>query len=174
MGHALVVGGTGMLRGLSLHLAARWTAVSVLARAGPRLSALAAASPAVLPVAVDWHDAAALGLALRAATAASGPFDLVVAWIHSSAPAAPFAVAAAAARPEDPVPFHQIFGSGGDAAQPTKLAWRRRLEGMEGIDYRRVVLGRKGARWLHDDEISAGVIAAVESGAPYYEVGEIR
>ncbi|MGQ0615354.1 MAG: short-chain dehydrogenase [Planctomycetaceae bacterium] len=173
MRHDLVVGGTGMLRGLSLHLAATLPAVSVVARAGPRLADLAAAAPAIRPVAVDWREDAALRTALRDATAAAGPFDLVVAWIHSSAPAAPLIVAAAAARPGDPVPFHQLFGSGGDASQPIQLTWRRRLRAMQGIDYRRVVLGRMGARWLRDAEIAAGVIAAVEAGASHHEVGEV-
>jgi NAD(P)-dependent dehydrogenase (short-subunit alcohol dehydrogenase family) len=163
--HVLVVGGTGMLRGVSIHLARGGDVVSVVARTPSRLEALAREA-GVNPVCVDWTDAARLEALLRDAVRVHGPLRLAVCWIHSTAREAPFAVARVAADEGSPVPYLQAFGSSaGDA-------WRRRLSAWPGIRYRRVLLGRVGDRWLTDEEISAGVIGALSRPEDVVQVGE--
>jgi hypothetical protein len=142
-GHALVIGGTGMLRGLVLWLAERHETVTVVSR---RRSV-----PGTNAVHLDWHDTAALRAALAEATAAHGSIELAVCWIHSTAPEAIDVVAEAVL----PDRIFQVLGSGHrDSA------------------YRKVRLGRKGSRWLTDEEISAGAIEAVEKDAHDHQVGE--
>jgi hypothetical protein len=41
-----------------------------------------------------------------------------------------------------------------------------------GVDYRVVRLGRRGDRWLMNDEISAGVVEALDCGPADFIVGE--
>lgn len=163
--HALVVGGTGMLRGVSEHLARRG-AVSVVGRSERVLSM------PVHPIRVDWSDTAALERALRDAVASWGPIRLAVCWIHSTAPEAPFVVARAAADEASPVEYVQVFGSSADTEMAPKEEWRRRLSAWPGIRYRRVILGRHGDRWLTNEEISAGVIDALSRPEDVVQVGE--
>lgn len=163
MSHALVVGGTGMLRGVVLRLAGSFDAVTVLAR----LRSIRA--PRVTTMHVDWHDATAF----RTTLARVAPVDLAVCWIHSSAPDAPLAVAERIARRERPPALYQVFGSASDATQDVKQHWRTTLAAFPGIDYRTVTLGRIGARWLDDQEIAAGVLEAIDRGAKHYDVGVV-
>ncbi len=168
---ALVVGGTGMLRPVSLALAAGGC-TAVVARPGRRLASLAAESSAILPVGVDWHDGPALDGALARIVAERGPFNLCVAWIHSDAPAAPLAVARRVCGD-----FVHVLGSA--VADPARRdgARRARFERLPGLRYREVVLGfvreGGGSRWLTDAEIAAGVLAAVRGAAPWTPVGEV-
>lgn len=166
MTHALVVGGTGMLRGVSEHLA-RKGAVSVVGR-GERVLAMRD----VNPLRVDWSDTPRLETMLRDAVAALGPIRLAVCWIHSTAPEAPFVVARVAADEASPVEYVQVFGSSADTEMPPKGEWRRRLSAWPGIRYRRVILGRHGDRWLTNEEISAGVIDALSRPDDVVRVGE--
>lgn len=166
---ALVVGGTGMLRKVSLWLAKRHDRVCVVARSRERLAALHASAPRgnIETVATDWHDASAF----RAALADAGPFDLAVVWIHSSAPAAPFAAAAAMA---PGARYFQVFGTVSASNRSVREAWIERLETWPDLRYRRVQLGRaESGSWLSHDEIAAGVIAAVTADAPVQEVGTV-
>jgi molybdopterin-guanine dinucleotide biosynthesis protein A len=152
-GHALVVGGTGMLAGLARRLADRGHAVSVLARRAPRPGA------GVSGVPVDYRDDAALDAALARARAEHGPIELAVCWIHTDAPAAPATVARHVAPGGR---LMQVFGTTvwPLAAPPVHLA------------HRQVLLGSIGGRWLTHAEISGGVLAAIDADLPVHVVGE--
>lgn len=177
MSHALVVGGTGMLFGLSVELARRFRALTVVARRASRLAALGDAIGAMgtlNPVALDWHDDQALAAALRAAQDAHGPIDLAVCWIHGSAPRAPRLVAERIA----PARFVHVVGSA--AGDPARVGDARRdaVASVPGIDYRQVILGfvleGERSRWLTDAEIARGTLAALESEEDPRVVGTIR
>jgi hypothetical protein len=167
--HTLVVGGSGMLAGLCRSLVTCSGKVSVLARSERRIRAIA---PDVEPVGCDYND----GPALSEALAALAPPDLVVAWIHGHAPTARRAFAECVSVDGR---FVQVLGSAhGDPSHPERLAeMARATEGLP-IDFQVVVLGfvvESGrSRWLSNDEISAGVFAAVESGAPLNVVGTVE
>jgi len=152
-GHALVVGGTGMLAHATRALSDRGHAVTSIARRARDLG------PAVMSVAVDYRDSAGLGDALARATTSRGPIGLAVCWLHTDASEAPAVVAEALA---PGARFVQVFGT---------RRWPLRDVPVR-IAYREVLLGSRGGRWLTHEEISSGVLAAVDADLPMWVVGE--
>lgn len=171
--HALVVGGTGMLREATLTLAQRCTAVSAVAR---RAASVADTWPGINPLPLDYHDAAALAQALRRAVGHYGPIQLAVCWIHSSAPEALQTVAAELGRSGEPCRLFHVRGSA--AADPTRLPRPALDELPPTVSYRQVILGFQiegnRSRWLTHREISQGVLQAIEDDAEYRVVGVVR
>lgn len=180
--HALVVGGTGMLRGLTLALAGRGLVVSVIARNRDRLHALAAAADsltgAINPIPLDYRDGEELRSALRRALAAYGPVGLAVCWIHSTAPEAVGQIARVIGSRGARSRLFHVRGSA--AANPAEKAQRlpEWLAHCPNVQYRQVILGFvvEGARsrWLTHQEISDGVLAAVDADAPFFIVGTVE
>lgn len=177
-GHDLVVGGTGMLAGLCASLAAAGRTVSVIGRNSVRLDALAATA-GVRPLAVDYRDGDALLPALAAAAEACGPIERAICWIHhGTAPDA----AAQIARQTGRLFCHILGSAAGDPARPQLVAfWRNSvLQARPGLSYRTVILGfvpggaGRASRWLSHDEISTGVLAALQAGAPVAVVGSVE
>ena len=152
-GHALVVGGTGMLRGTTRALAARGHPVTSVARRPTEIAC------GVAPLAVDYRDGEALAAALERAVAERGPLELAVCWIHTDAPAVPGLVAAVLAPGARLV---QVFGTRRWPLSPVPLP----------IAYREVLLGASDERWLTHEEIAAGVLAAIDADEPCRVVGE--
>lgn len=182
-GHALVIGGTGMLRGVTLDLAARSWTVSVVARRHAPLASLrqeAAARSgrpdAVNPVPSDYTNISSRAAGIRAATTVHGPVGLAVCYIHSTAPLAPIVVADMVANRASPCPYIHIVGS----SDPDELrvdANRDEISQMPGVRYRRVILGfvlmDDSTRWLTDEEIVKGVLGALANEAPEQVVGRL-
>jgi hypothetical protein len=164
--HTLVVGGSGMLAGCCRNLLAISETVTVMARSETRIKAIA---PCVVPLVCDYS-------ADDAAAALSGlPPDLVVAWIHGRMPAFRRALAARI-RPQGC--FVQVLGSAhGDPSTPERLEEMKAIANDLPLRYQAVVLGfaveRRSSRWLTDDEISDGVFAAIQNGAPISFVGTV-
>ena len=183
MSHALVIGGTGMLRGVSLHLAGVVDTVSVIARNDQRLETLASQARRlgkpgeVSPIAVDYAKVAELTRAIRDAAAESGPITLAVVWVHASAPKS-LAAAAKTLGELGPCRLFHILGS--TAADPTVEAPEDEpLRRMPNIRYRRIILGfiveaAGGSRWLSNTEIAAGVNRAIELDEPEAVIGTVR
>ena len=169
-GHALVVGGTGMLRDAVLALA-RDREVTVVARPGRRIAALAREIPRVHAAPADWHDAVALGDALDAAVADRGPFDLGVAWIHSDAPDA---VVEAARRVRGR--FVLVLPCEAEHPSSPRPSRRAEIEAL-GLSFHEVVLGwievGRGSRWLTDAEISRGALDGIADRRPRSIVGVV-
>jgi molybdopterin-guanine dinucleotide biosynthesis protein A len=151
-GHALVVGGTGMLAALTLSLAARGHAVTSVARH-------AALGDAVHPVETDYRDERRLREAVARAVVERGPIELAVCWIHTDAPEAPRVVADGLAPGARLV---QVFGT---------RVWPLGEVPLH-VAYRQVFLGERDGRWLTHEEISAGVLEAVDADRPLHVVGE--
>ena len=151
-GHVLVVGGTGMLMAATLFLARRGHPVTAVARhsrshgTGRDLSGWITATPT---------------RSQRSSPAVEerGPFELAVCWIHTDAPAAPTIVARALAPGARLV---QVFGTRVWPLDDVPLH----------VAYRQVLLGAQDGRWLTHEEISAGVVAAVDADLPLTVVGE--
>ncbi|UYV11646.1 MAG: NAD(P)H-binding protein [Phycisphaera sp.] len=165
---ALVVGGTGMLAGVVEALAARGWQVAVLARGPTRLDALASL-PGVTPLRADYTDAKAFADAVRSVL----PVDVVVAWVHSTAPEAPQQLASLVTGLADSVDFYHVQGSAaGRAPGDDEIA------SVPGVAYRRVVLGfvvdAGRSRWLTDQEISQGVLEAIDRRASWHVVGQLE
>jgi hypothetical protein len=167
--HALVLGGSGMLAGCCRALLDVSDKVSVIARDERRIRAIA---PAIHPVLCDYKDEDTFAAAL----AALDPPDLAVAWIHGRHPELR---RAAAERIKPGGRFVQVLGSAhGDPSHPERLAeMAMAAEGLP-IAYQAVVLGfvveNDGSRWLTNDEISSGVFAAIQSGAPLSIIGTVE
>jgi hypothetical protein len=124
---------------------------------------------------VDWHDTQALALALRSAVVARGPVVLAVCWVHLDAPSAlPTVLDVIADERRPPRVFHIV---GVESADPMRSGAEPERD-MPGTWYRRVVLGfiveASGARWLTDEEICAGVIAAIENDVVESVIGVAR
>ena len=185
--HALVVGGSGMLRGVVLHLAGRGHVVSVVARRAEPLAALVdeagASGGRVEPLSVDYGEDDRLRHEVVRAIAEHGPFALVVAWIRPGAPkaldtTAECADAGAGEAAASRCRFFRILGSA--AADPALQRKGRgaRYREMEGLDYREIVLGFRiegeRSRWNSNEEIAAGVIEAIERDLDEHVVGVVR
>jgi hypothetical protein len=167
----LVIGGTGMLAGVVRAMCRSGRRPTVLARGAARLAALAVEAPCMTALAIDYADDAALAAGLGGA----GPFQRCVAWIHDHAPQAPLIAASHTIG----VYVHVLSSAVSNPADPETLGiWRRRFAQFPAIAYRQCilgfVLGDKGARWLTDQEICDGVLAALTSEQPCRVVGTVR
>jgi hypothetical protein len=166
--HALVVGGSGMLAGCCSMLAADGWQVTVVARDEEKLTRATAGDRRLHPLSVDYEDVDAFAAALDEAASARGPIMLAVCWIRSWAPQS--LLAAADAVGADGRLFHVLGSQASDLSAATGA-----LDNREGLQYRQVQLGAvadgAGRRWLTNDEISAGVYAAVLADRPRYLVG---
>ena len=114
-----------------------------------------------MPAALDYRDGPALADALERAIGERGPLELAVCWIHTDAPEAPGIVARSLAPGARCV---QVFGTRRWALADVPLH----------VAYREVLLGAVGDRWLTHEEISAGVLAAIDADEPCRVVGERR
>jgi len=146
-----------MLRGLVAALAERGDDVTVVAR-NPR-----PLPPGAVQLAVDYRSTEDLRRRLADAIRERGPIELAVSWIHTDAREAPRVVAESVAPGGRMV---QVFGTRVWPLSPLP----------DGVEYAQVLLGGvregDGFRWLSDEEISTGVLAAVDAGVPVFEVGE--
>jgi len=188
MAHVLVVGATGMLREVVLHLAHHGHQVTAIARRAQGIALLKAAAGefrgAVHPLAVDYRDDHALRTGLANAISQRGPIVLAVCWIHSDAPEALGTIASVLAEPKpgisapDQAELIHIVGSAGPH-HPLDDCDDSLVDGSlpMNVRYRRVVLGfvKDGgrSRWLTNDEIARGVIRALTSAGHTTTVGTI-
>lgn len=181
-GHALVVGGTGMLRGLVLGLAeAGWT-VSVVARRPRRLTVLrrnAQPRPGdVWPIAQDYREEARFRKKLAGALDLHGPVGLAVGWIHSPVAGPLGALVDALGVHSHPCRLFHLVGSA--AQDPTRFVpgVSEIIDAAPWIRYREVILGFKmdggRSRWLMDEEIVEGVLDALLEDARRTVIGTVE
>jgi hypothetical protein len=156
LGDVLIVGGTGMLAGLTRRVAMRSRSLTLIAR---RPDALAVELGA-RPVSLDWTDALS---AQRALEALRNTFDLVISWLHDDAVLLARWCEEAARSHGRSVRIH-----GSLSIDPAVRA-RRDPDPRPGIARQTVILGwfadpsaEDGQRWLTDAEICAGVWQAVD------------
>lgn len=170
--HALVVGGTGMLRNASVALADSGQTVSVIARRPEQFGS----TKRIIPLGLDYQDEQKLTAALRATIKENGPIELAVCWIHNTAPTALTTVAKELACTGRPFRLFHVQGS--RAADPALSAPPKLQEIPHGCLYRQVLLGfiveGSGSRWLTNLEISAGVLHAIKTDDPLTIVGTVR
>jgi hypothetical protein len=171
LGHALVVGGSSMLAGLCRMLAATGGRVTVVGRDQQKLARATTNDVRLDALSVNYLDITAVTAALDAAVAARGPITLAVCWIRSWAPQSLLAAADAVA--PGGCLFHVLGSQAGNASR----AAIDELAAGEHLRYRQVQLGviagGAGRRWLTNDEISAGIYAAIVADRPYQLVGTI-
>lgn len=176
MKHALVVGGTGMLAGVSLWLVKQGYHVSVIGRSTTRLKRLVdLAEPRgqqISPLSVDYRDTVALREKIEQSIENHGPIELVVSWIHAIAPDALQNIDDVVSRHIDHewTLFHVRSSTSYISRTPAKTS--------DSCRYRQVFLGfiltAHGSRWLTDEEIATGVISAVENDQVETVVGTLE
>lgn len=176
--HDLVVGGTGMLRGVVEHLLAEGSQVTVMARSrrafGGLERSVQANAGALSCIAVDYTDDRGFATALGEAFEQRGSPLRAVAWIHdSTAPASLGILTHTLAGAQRPTMLWEVVGSVDDS--PDAIAAQRRKRSRVGfLDHRQVVLGYAPGppwRWLTDGEISEGIIAALNDDRASTTVG---
>jgi len=170
--HTLVVGGTGMLVGVTRRLAEQGHIVSFVSRRGNQglFSDLTAGK--MNSIAVDYHDSSMLRRRICEAISAHGPIQLAVFWIHSDAPDG-FQVIANEISNHVEVSWTLFHVRGSVAhlhSEPPQVPCI--------CLYRQVILGfvadGNGSRWLMNDEISGGVIEAIRCDRERSVVGTLE
>lgn len=163
-----------MLAKVTEFLSRNYDAVSVICRDGKRIdSNLKNINPLIL----DYTYYKFLSKNLETAVEKLGKIDLVVSWIHSSAPLAPNIIAEKLNSYGNQFRFFDILGS--SYADPAKNIAERetKLSDNENILYRKIILGfaieNNNSRWLTNDEISSGVIEAIKADKEESVVGVI-
>jgi len=179
--HALIIGGTGMLAPVCYELAKRGYMLSVLARGREGLISLkerfGANSLSFNPIHVDYRDSTRMRALIETAVVTYGPVELCVSWIHSTAPAATCIVAESVDTGPDICRYYDLRPSWTGA--PDAAPWPREMEiaPMEFVDYCGITLGfvieEAGSRWLRNEDIATGVLAAIDSGEREWTIGTV-
>jgi len=168
--HTLVVGGTGMLAGVTTWMAEQGHVVSVVSRTGSLFGDLTTGE--VNSITVDYHHTSMPRQRIAEAISAHGPIQLAVFWIHSDAPDAFRVISDEIAKHEEAL--WRLFHVRGSAAhlhpEPPQVP--------SNCLYRQVILGfvmeDNGARWLTHGEISGGVIEAIQNDRVRSIVGTLE
>lgn len=175
MRQAIVLGGTGMLKGVTLGLLADRYQVAVIGRTQARLKGLqheAGQSPFLTPLSLDYHDTDRLARWLAHTQLMQGPVDLVVAWVKE--PSEPvFSVLSKEVSAYRNTPWRLVHVLGSSASRHHVAPALPDL-----CRYQTVILGfqrdRGQSRWLTHEEISLGVLEAVRSENPLSIVGIVE
>lgn len=177
--HTLIVGGTGMLRAASVELATRSKRLTSVARTQRSLLSLDAelvrSGCIHHTLALDWNVPDRFLAEIERHIAATEPSELTIAWIHDDLLA--LRLAAALARTGYPMRFFHVIGSA--RTNPKHIA-DTLLHGLKlspNMRYHQVILGAhtSGGQtwWLTHQEISAGVLQAVEEEQVQRIVGDV-
>lgn len=171
---ALVIGASGMLAEVARWLAKEGWQVTVVGRDRQKLEQVrnGALNPgSVHLLALDYGQTETLRAAMAELVASRGPMELVVAWIHQTAPDALATVLAELSRPKQPFRLYHVCGS---------RAWKNppAVHVPTTCAYQRVILGfvceGEDARWLTNAEIANGVIRAIGEKAAQAIVGQVE
>lgn len=162
---ALVIGGSGMLAGAVVVLTKSYDVVGVVGRDIAKLDRLQDSSSRIVPITVDYSDTVHFSAILDKFVEEKGSPELVISWVHDHTPDA--VLIAAEHCTGD---FYDVTGQSG--IQPNHISHEHEAK-LSHIRYHRVILAHKGSRWLTNDEISDGVLAAVTQGLKQYIVGEL-
>ena len=172
MKHALVIGGTGMLAKVSIWLSENGYHVSVIGRNPEKMQRLMDQNPAQLtPVLVDYTNTKELAEQLHHVQQQNGPIHLMVAWIHSIGTQVIPCLMESLSHSQS-WKLVQVNGSS------SKLAnIKAKTAVPPHVDYHQILLGFKIegglSRWLTHDEISDGVLKAIQENKSKHIIGTI-
>jgi hypothetical protein len=118
------------------------------------------------PLPVDYGHAVQLGNRIRSAQALWGPISLAVCWVHTDSPQALPSIASCLRGQEPAAKVFHLMGSM-DIRPSARAAIEAFAKKASDIEWRRVLLGfkfkKQGSRWLTNEEIWQGVLAAIEN-----------
>ncbi|MDA1533562.1 short-chain dehydrogenase [Bacillus cereus group sp. TH254-2LC] len=172
--HALVIGGTGMLKRVSIWLCEQGFHVSIIGRDEVKLENVKRESTtpeSITCLPLDYHNDDGVKLAIKNTIERNGPITLVVAWIHSSAKDALSLICRELDLLSEIYDVFHILGSKASRIASHKIGGKR-------CSYHRIILGfileDTYARWLTHEEISDGVIKGIESKCDEWIVGRVE
>ncbi|KAB2331355.1 short-chain dehydrogenase [Bacillus mesophilum] len=176
MKHALVIGGTGMLSGVSIWLIDNGYHVSIIARDAEKMKQLqkeASSSSQLTPLLVDYRNNDKLIEKLKVTIKQNGEINIVVAWIHSIAENALQSIISEVSKESNSWELFHILGSRSNLEEI-----KNKLAAPSSIAYYQVQLGFKTAgsqsRWLTHREISEGVIENIKKKKQVLIVGQVE
>ena len=173
MSHVLIIGGSGMLKETSISLASKYDYVTVIGRNKKKMEALINQCNNINPLYLDYHDTSNLKLEIEEQIRKLGHIDLIVAWVHSTAPNALFTIINVVSKQRNNWNLVHILGSSSNLE-----TIRKNISVPENCTYSQVQLGfvreNNQTRWLTNIEISSGVIKAISQKEANYIVGTIE
>ncbi|CAM3831459.1 short-chain dehydrogenase [Bacillus paramycoides] len=172
--HALVIGGTGMLKKVSMWLCKQGFHVSIIGRDNAKLENVKQACSErekITSLSLDYHNEEDVKKSIKESIEHNGPITLVIAWIHSTAERAlPIICEEIELSSKEYSVFH-ILGSSASRAKLQKI-------GGALCSYYRIILGfileDTYARWLTHEEIADGVIKGIEGKYAEWVVGRVK
>ena len=162
-GHALVIGGSGMLKDVSLWLADQGYFTSVFGRDINKLNSIAQKNPLILPLAADYFDLSSFQKKITEQIQSHGSFDIVVTWLHKN----PQQIHKLISRINESLndnnwELYDVRGSSDKIDEINKAS-----EQLENCNHYQVQLGFKVesgiSRWLTNEEIAQGVIKSIQN-----------
>lgn len=180
--HALVIGGTGMLKDVSLQLLDEFDTVSVIARGTKGFDDLKKAAGKnknkISVLRVDYNNYMELTQTLTKSIRDSGAISLAISWVHSTAPLAAILAAKIINETSAGCDFYELLGSIYADPNAKNINREEGFKEFRNISYRKIILGyvpdSGGSRWLSNAEISSGFISAVHNNLPEKIVGAIE
>lgn len=154
-----------MLSGLTNSLTKDFDVVGVVARDPGKFKKLTDSSSKIVTVQADYTDLVAFEESLRQFVSDYERPSMVVSWIHSTAPKAPYILAKYSSGD-----FYDVTGSSGGEPNHLSRAREKELSKMD-LNYHRVILGSINGRWLTNKEISEGVLQAIQRSVHEFTVG---
>lgn len=172
MSHALIIGGSGMLKETSIWLATNYEYVTVIGRSKKKMNSLIKQCNNIKPLYLDYHNTSNLKFEVEEQIRKLGHIDLIVAWVHSTAPNALPAIIDVVAKQPNNWSLVHILGSSSNLE-----TIKKNISVPENCTYSQVQLGfvreNNKARWLTNTEISSGAIRAISQKEANYIVGTI-
>lgn len=179
MKHILIVGGTGMLRGVTAHFIERGDIVSVLARNKSRINTFKEEYPLrrgrIWPIPQDYRNTEKTMKKVKEAAEMFVHIDLAVLWIHDDGNNFSEKMKQFLLTHHPKTKVFQLVGS--LTVKPTSLSqpeWQKAYPRR----YREIFLGYKKTgqsfRWLTNREISEGTIRAIEKDEPKFTIGTTK
>lgn len=173
MSHALIIGGSGMLKEASIWFASQYDYVTVIGRSKKKMKFLIDQCKNINPLYLDYHDTNQLKLAIEEQIRKLGNIDLIVAWVHSTAPGALSTIINVVSKQKNNWHLVHILGS-----RSNLETIKKNISVPENCTYSQVQLGfvreNNQTRWLTNTEISSGVIKAISQKEAKYIVGMIE
>lgn len=171
---AIVIGGTGMLKGVTLWLAEQHYHVFVIGRSRKKLNdVVKKAEPGrITPVSVDYHEDNNFRTKVAEIIRKHSPIELAVTWIHSSARHA-FDILSEEIASGTEANWRLFHVRGSTAALSTEP-----VPTPQNCLYRQILLGfvieNGQSRWLTHQEIVDGIIKAIEKDQKQSIIGSIE
>jgi NAD(P)-dependent dehydrogenase (short-subunit alcohol dehydrogenase family) len=177
MKHALVIGGTGMLKDVVLKLAEEYDVVSVIAKNSFGLNALWEDAYnmglKINPLQLDYRDNEDLLEVIQEAIKTHGNITLVISWIKMNAPDAINIITSCLESQNCEIGFYDILSTVFHKNPEIVMAHMESMfDEHSWIKYHNILLDMSDIdrKWPSNEHISHEIMKAIESNAERYEV----